>query len=315
MSSLFTPETLDDLFGLDYLKESLRNYLSSEQVGHPLLFEGEKGCGKTTLAYIIAKEFGAVPDAIRHVNCGYYTKIDDMRKEIDNFNSPSLFDKQVFILDEIHRLTKNAQDAWLIPLDEKNLDPNRLVIICTTNTEEVKDVLLRRFLRYKVSPISQKEALNYINFVCKENEIHLHPSTKKKIIDTSDCIVGIINTMIPLVIGIEDEDKIDKLLTTTVLYGSIDLKRLFESILELKSWNTIKGQLRQILKSEKPDSVRVGLLQLSSDMLMKVNQIRDNEYDIISKLYTYLKFPLQYPHYSQLILTINSLILDLKKGV
>ena len=79
------PQTMEELIGLDYIKKSLKNF----EYDVPVMFQGERGCGKSTLAGIISNQFGAEEMNIRTINCGHYTKIDDMRKEITTLDSTS----------------------------------------------------------------------------------------------------------------------------------------------------------------------------------------------------------------------------------
>ena len=173
----YRPNKLDDVLGNKPVKKVITDMVKST-FSH-ILLEGYRGCGKTTLAYVIADLFGADRQNITKINCVYMSGVDEMRNRLDGLNKSSIFGrKKVIILDEIHGLSKQAQQVFLTPLEELNKDS--LVIACTTTTEAVNPMLLDRFKRLRVQPLNDDDAITLIKRVCKVEKIADHEERWKQ---------------------------------------------------------------------------------------------------------------------------------------
>ncbi len=292
----FRPTKLSEIVGLDYIVKSLAKF----EYDVPVMFWGERGCAKTTLAEIVAKDFGANENNIRTINCGYYTKIDDMRAEIDRLYSTSLFgDKRVLILDEIHRLSDASQNAWLIPLEK--LPKNILVLACTTETDKVLDTLLRRFRQYKVHKIEFEDARTLIDRVLAQEGVSIPKWAKVKVIEQADGIPGLILTALPKVIGITEEAEVDYLLEVVTMEQDADVLEMLKYIISNTGWGAVKKALGIALKETKPESVRMSLMNLIAGRLMSDYATNNNELIRLADFYDSLKDAQGYPERANLI--------------
>jgi hypothetical protein len=134
------PKTFDDVLGNEQAKQVLRAKLASGAVPRAFLLKGMYGCGKTTLAHIVAQQvqgpfFDQEPDVIE-VNAANFRKIDDMRELAKNAGRyPPVGTYKVIILDECQQLTKEAQQILLKELEVKS-SPT-VWILCTTDPEKI----------------------------------------------------------------------------------------------------------------------------------------------------------------------------------
>ncbi len=133
------PRTFDEVIGLAQPIEALNNLFASGKIPRAFLLHGPFGCGKTTLAYLIAKQVSGAPEGsmnVQEVNAASVTGIDDMRALIDrSYQTPFEGDCNVIILDEAHKLSKPAQEALLKVLEEPS-SPT-IWIICTTEKDKL----------------------------------------------------------------------------------------------------------------------------------------------------------------------------------
>ncbi len=113
LCSLFKPKKIEDIIGQPHLtsKDSaLYKLIKAKKIPH-LLFFGPPGSGKTTMATVIAKEFGSDFYYLDATNL----KVDEIRKIISKYKSSLI--KPLMFIDEVHRLSKNQQEVLLIPME------------------------------------------------------------------------------------------------------------------------------------------------------------------------------------------------------
>jgi DNA polymerase-3 subunit gamma/tau len=164
----FRPQTFEDVVGQEHVGQALRNAIRGERVAHAYLFTGARGVGKTSTARIFAKALNC-PNAADGVPCnecdvcqsiaagndvdvleidGASNRgIDDIRTLRANVNVRSMRSKyKVYIIDEVHMLTKEAFNALLKTLEEP--PPNVKFVFCTTEPNKVPDTILSRCQRF-----------------------------------------------------------------------------------------------------------------------------------------------------------------------
>lgn len=136
------PRVLDEVLGLEPQIAALRKILEDGKKPKPFLLTGLFGCGKTTLAYIIAREvqgweFTGTPQVLE-INAANIRGIGPMREIADGAgNYPMVGKYQVIILDEAHQLTKEAQQVLLKEFEQ--LARPTVWIVCTTNPEKINE--------------------------------------------------------------------------------------------------------------------------------------------------------------------------------
>jgi len=306
MQITHTVNTIDDLVGLESLKTSLNNL----NLKLPIMLEGERGSGKSTIAVLLAKKFGAIEDNIEVINCGDFRKIDDTREAIRNLTKSSIFGrKKVLVLDEVHQLSKDSQQAWLIPLQEyEKMDTtDTLIIACTTTTGKLLDTFLRRFLRFKVTKLTKTTSLELIDRVCKENNIELSIPAKKLLISESGGIAGLIVYNIHKIAGVDSLEDIEYLLSTTTLEGQEELVTLLNLIAKSSQWKVIANSLKSLLVEQTPEELRVGLMNLIGGNFLS-NYYNEASGKIYQELYNNLYQLSGFPEKANLILAIHKTI-------
>jgi DNA polymerase-3 subunit gamma/tau len=170
------PRRFDELVGQEHIVRTLRNALTSKQLAHAYLFVGPRGTGKTTTARVLAKalncsggpkadfalddpvclaiEAGSCLDVIE-IDAASNRKLEDAQKIREECQfAPSNCPYKVFIIDEVHQLTKEAFNALLKTLEEP--PPWVKFILATTEADKVLPTITSRCQRLEFHPISEE---------------------------------------------------------------------------------------------------------------------------------------------------------------
>lgn len=161
----YRPQKFSEVVEQDSIKQILSEELRTQKLKRVLLFTGGAGTGKTTTARIYAKTIESVNSNIIEVNCADKTGVDDIRGLIlDSVKSkPMQGTYKVFILDESHMLTVQAQNALLKILEEP---PTYCIfIMCTTDPQKVLGTILSRAFRYDFQLISHQGIVNQLLYI------------------------------------------------------------------------------------------------------------------------------------------------------
>ncbi|MDX1968697.1 MAG: DNA polymerase III subunit gamma/tau, partial [Planctomycetaceae bacterium] len=173
----FRPQTFSEVVGQGRIATTLRNAILDGRVAHAYLFTGARGVGKTSMARIFAKALNC-PQAVDAVPCNQCEicksvsagqdvdvseidgasnrGIDDIRALRANVNVRSMRSKyKIYIVDEVHMLTKEAFNALLKTLEEP--PPGVKFIFCTTEPNKVPDTILSRCQRFDFGTIATHE--------------------------------------------------------------------------------------------------------------------------------------------------------------
>lgn len=139
----YRPNSFKDVVGQDHVIEVLKKAIATENIAHAYLFAGGRGTGKTTIARILAKEIGTSEKDLYEMDAASNRKIDDFRELNDSVHTLPFDSKyKVYIIDEVHMLTKEAFNAFLKTLEEP---PKHVVfILATTEIDKLPDTIVSR---------------------------------------------------------------------------------------------------------------------------------------------------------------------------
>jgi len=152
------PGNFDQIIGQEHITKSLKNAIKFDRISHAFTFSGPRGVGKTTTARILAKELNSIDDInssfdIIEMDAASNRGIDEIRSLRENVSiAPAHGRYKIYIIDEVHMLTKEAFNALLKTLEEP---PDHVVfILATTDPYKMPSTILSRTQRYDFRRLS-----------------------------------------------------------------------------------------------------------------------------------------------------------------
>jgi DNA polymerase-3 subunit gamma/tau len=185
------PKSFSELTGQDHVVKALTNALEQKRLHHAYLFTGTRGVGKTTIARILAKALNcengitATPcgkcDACIEIDGGRFvdlieldaasnTQVDSMRELLENaLYAPTYGRYKVYIIDEVHMLSKSAFNAMLKTLEEP---PDHVkFVLATTDPQKIPVTVLSRCLQFNLKQIPPSLIANHLTYVLEQEQI------------------------------------------------------------------------------------------------------------------------------------------------
>uniref|UniRef100_A0A6M3L575 Putative DNA polymerase n=1 Tax=viral metagenome TaxID=1070528 RepID=A0A6M3L575_9ZZZZ len=283
----YRPKTFDEFVGNKPVIESLRSvFMRKEGKPHSFLFVGPSGCGKTTLARIVGKELGCEDRDFIEYNSANLRGIDTVREMIQQSRFFPLGGKvKTYLLDEVHQVTKDAQNALLKLLEEP---PDHVyLMLTTTEPEKLIGTIRNRCVVHEVKKLLSRDLEYLLVKVLKEEGVGDFPEEAvKEIIKLSDGCPRRCLVYLDAVIDIENIELLMKAIQELDVSESkvIDLCR---AIYEGK-WEKIKGVLKEL--EEEPEKVRYAILGyfnsvfINSEVKREILPTMKSELDRYSKI-------------------------------
>ena len=181
----YRPDTLDSVKGNSETISTLKGMLEDKETcPHTFLLHGQTGCGKTTIGRIIATELGCIGTDLREINSADFRGIDTVRDIIKNsMFMPIEGDCRVWIIDESHKLTSDAQNALLKILEDT---PNHIYfVLCTTDPQKLLSTIKGRCIQFQVLPLNDIQMYGLLRFIVREENESLDKSVFDQIIISS----------------------------------------------------------------------------------------------------------------------------------
>ena len=243
------PKKIKDLIGNDHLKQVLKRV---DEWPAAILLTGETGCGKTTIARIIAK---MRKSETQELNISNTRGIDQARAIIEGVNSFSLRRSgKTIVLNECHEATRQFQDAMLETLEEP---PDGVVfILCTTDPQKLLPAIKSRCVTYTLDKLKYNESKDLLRKACKKEGIDIPKKLIRGIILASN---GIPRKLLLIIDAIKDAPlKTAKRLIRDFEYvddaASAEVVELSRLLRKGAPFDEVMAVLRNV--QEPPESIR-----------------------------------------------------------
>lgn len=168
----YRPAEFDEVIGQETAVSLVQGAAKSGKPSHAYLFTGGRGLGKTTVARIFAKEVGTTPGDIYEIDAASRRGIDDIRELREHVRAAPLESKyKVYIIDEVHMLTKEAFNALLKTLEEP--PAHALFVLATTDFDKVPDTVRSRTQLVQFKHPSHAVLEEYVASIAKKEKIKI----------------------------------------------------------------------------------------------------------------------------------------------
>jgi DNA polymerase-3 subunit gamma/tau len=199
------PQNLSEVVGQEHVTQTLLNAVAGGRLAHAYLFCGPRGTGKTSTGRILAKAVNCLnpqqgepcndcalckaineasaPDIIE-IDAASNRGIDEIRDLREKVNyAPNIARYKVYIIDEVHMITKEASNAFLKTLEEP--PPHAIFILATTEPHKVLATIMSRCQRFDFHRLSQSSVISKLNLICEQEGIKIVPEALRLIAKVS----------------------------------------------------------------------------------------------------------------------------------
>ncbi len=246
----YRPQKFSEVIGQSHVVKTLISAISSGKTSHAYLFAGPRGTGKTTIARLLAKaincedhssyepcnkcpscvEFseGRAFDLIE-IDAASRTGVDDVRELLDIVRtSPSRSKYKVFIIDEVHMLSKSAFNALLKTLEEP--PAHAVFILATTEIHKVLPTILSRTQRFDFKKLSLKEIIERLELLVKKEGVKAEKGSLELIAINADGSMRDAESMLGQVITFAGQDNKITLEEVRQVLGIVDINLVMKFV-------------------------------------------------------------------------------------
>lgn len=261
----YRPSSLDQVKGNTDVVNSLTNMLSNKETcPHTFLLHGPTGCGKTTIGRIIANELGCKGTDLREINSADFRGIDTIRDIIKNsMFMPIEGTCRVWIIDECHKLTGDAQNALLKILEDT---PSHIYfVLCTTDPQKLLPTIKGRCQQFQVLPLNETQMYGLLRRVVREEGETLEKEIYDQIIISSKGHPRNALQILEQVLNVETENRLITAKKAELeIVQSIELCR---ALLRRASWKEVATLLTS-LKDQEAEGIRRVMLGYCQSILL-----------------------------------------------
>jgi DNA polymerase-3 subunit gamma/tau len=286
----YRSKKLSEIVGQEHITRTLQSALDSGKISHAYLFTGPKGVGKTSIARILAHELNnltytdeSIHLDIIEIDAASNRRIDEIRDLRDKVHiAPTSAKYKIYIIDEVHMLTKEAFNALLKTLEEP--PAHVIFILATTELHKLPETIISRTQRFTFKPIDEQDAVSHLRTIADAEGITIDDEALRLLAihgggsfrDSISLLdqVGSTNGKITRadaeqLVGIAANEHIQELLTTTFQGTPADIVTSLQRLIEdgITPAQTAKQMARLIRQQLVDGQGNKEHLDLLSDLL------------------------------------------------
>lgn len=248
----YRSKSLAEVVGQNHITDILMRSIKAGRISHAYLLTGPRGVGKTSVARILAHEINNLPysDDSNHldiieIDAASNNGVEDVRDLREKVQiAPVSAAKKVYIIDEVHMLSKAAFNALLKTLEEP---PEHIVfILATTDVDKLPATIISRTQRYGFRAISEIDAVKHLRYIADKEKITIDDASLKliaqrgdgsfrdsislldQLASLSDDKKGITPNLIEMTLGLAPTDAVDDILTAVESHDVTKVAELLE---------------------------------------------------------------------------------------
>lgn len=312
----YRSRSLDEIVGQSHITRILQRAIARGHIAHAYLLTGPRGVGKTSIARILAHEINGLPytDESTHldiieIDAASNNSVEDIRDLRDKVQiAPTSSPKKIYIIDEVHMLSKSAFNALLKTLEEP---PEHVVfILATTDADKLPATILSRVQRFNFRAITPRDAAKHLAFIAEQEKIAITPDALELIAEQGkgsfrDSISlldqlrslsdeTIDRAMVAEVLGLAQDELVEGLLAA---YATADIGRAAQLIDEAEAAGTPAELLaEQLLGIARQRVVEDAALLPLLDKLLAVPRAGWPRIALLTALASWVVPPVAAPH-------------------
>ena len=245
----YRPQTFRDLIGQEVVAETITNSIKANKIPNAYVFTGIRGVGKTTVARIVAKSLNCLNGVdnicedklcrncesitnsnhidVLEIDAASKTGVDDVRELIEfSRYGPTTSKFKIFIIDEVHMLSKQAFNALLKTLEEPPVYLK--FIFATTEIKKIPITVLSRCQRFDLSRIKSSELFNFLKKIKDKEKGNISDEALKLIVKISEGSVRDgLSLLDRALLTLDDNQELD-FATAQKIFGYFDKSKLIE---------------------------------------------------------------------------------------
>jgi len=181
----YRPKTLKGVVGQEAAVRSLQQMVERNKIPHCILFSGPSGVGKTTIARILRTHLDCGDADFLEINCADFKGIDMVRDVRRSANlSPMTGSTRIWLIDECHMLTKDAQNAFLKLLEDT--PSHTYFFLATTDPQKLLKTIITRSTEVKLSMVDPSALVQLMQRVLGKEQVEMDEDVVQEIAESSD---------------------------------------------------------------------------------------------------------------------------------
>jgi len=280
------PKTFKAVVGNAEVKSQLLNWTKKGSTPHFLLFVGGSGMGKTTLARILKTKLKCGNADFQEINAaGEARGIETVRTIKSQMNmSPIQGDCRIYLFDEAHNLTKDAQNAVLKMLEDT---PRHVYFIwCTTDPQKLLPTIRTRASVLTVVPLTPTEMSTLLRRVCDKHDIEMSEDLEEAIVEAAEGSARKALVLLNQVRDLEDDAAISSIKKEEVQKQAIELAKLLMN--PRTKWPAVCKLIKDLRQqgTDEPEQLRWMMLGYATSCCLSGSKIANRAFVILDQFAT-----------------------------
>ncbi len=296
----YRPRKFSEMVGQEHIVRTLLNSIGQGKTGHAYLFSGPRGTGKTTVARILARAINCEHPSdgepcdncprckgtdeglgVIEIDAASHGSVDDMRQLVAQVSQvPFGGGMMVYIIDEVHMLSKEAFNAFLKTLEEP--PPHAVFVLATTEPGKLLATIHSRCQHFAFRRLPIDLVAEHIGWICREEKAPAEDSALKLIARAGDGSVRDSISILEQAIAFEPDGLTLKGVRDVLgIPDRLDIRRLAGHVIAVDPGSVSTAFASLIESGREPKSILIELLMHFRDLLISALNLEQSELDLL----------------------------------